>query len=59
MISIAYGIERNRLWYKLHIREFWERAGKRVYFIFAFRSELPIVEHLKEAREAWEDRRRK
>ena len=27
--------------------------------IFAFRSELSIVEHLKEAREAWEERRRK
>ncbi len=44
---------------KLHILQFRERAGKRVYFMFAFRSELPIVEHLKEAREAWEERKKK
>ena len=43
---------------KLHIRQFRERAGMRAYFMFAFRSELPIVEHLKEAREAWEERRK-
>ena len=43
---------------KLHIRQFRERAGMRAYFMFAFRSELPIVEHLKEAREAWEERKK-
>ena len=44
---------------KMHIREFRERAGMRVHFMFAFRSDLPIVEHLKEAHEAWEEHRKK
>lgn len=42
---------------KLHIRQFRERAGKRVWFIFAFYSDIPLTEHLKQAREAWEERR--
>lgn len=42
---------------KMHIRRFRERAGKRVWFIFAFYSDIPLAEHLKEAREAWEIRR--
>lgn len=42
---------------KMHIRQFRERAGKRVWFIFAFYSDIPLAEHLKAAREAWEERR--
>lgn len=41
---------------KMHIRQFRERAGKRVWFIFAFYSDIPLVEHLKAARETWEER---
>jgi uncharacterized membrane protein len=42
---------------KMHIRQFRERTGKRVWFIFAFYSDIPLTEHLKAAREAWEERK--
>ena len=42
---------------KMHIRQFRERTGKRVWFIFAFYSDIPLAEHLKAAREEWEERK--
>lgn len=42
---------------KMHIRQFRERADKRVWFIFAFYSDIPLAEHLKAARETWEERK--
>lgn len=41
---------------KMQIREFRKRTGKRVYFLFAFRTDQPLAEHLKQARSAWEER---
>ncbi|MCR4962374.1 MAG: putative ABC transporter permease [Firmicutes bacterium] len=43
---------------KTHIRQFRIRAGMRAYFMFAFRSDLPLIEHLKAAREVWEERKK-
>jgi chromosomal replication initiator protein len=37
---------------KAHIQAAQERASTRVHFFFAFRSERPLVEHLREAHEA-------
>ena len=39
---------------KAHIQAAQERASTRVHFFFAFRSERPLVEHLREAHEAME-----
>ena len=39
---------------KAHIQAAQERASARVHFFFAFRSERPLVEHLREAHEAME-----
>ena len=39
---------------KAHIHAAQERASARVHFFFAFRSERPLVEHLREAHEAME-----
>ena len=39
---------------KAQIRSAQERASQRAHFFFAFRTERPIAEHLKEAREALE-----
>ena len=44
---------------KAHIHAAQERASKRVYFFFAFRSDRPLTEHLREAQEAVEKIRRK
>lgn len=41
---------------KLHIRRFRERAGQRAHFLFAFHTDLTLAEHLKAAKEAWEQR---
>ena len=42
---------------KAHIRSVRERASQRVYFFLAFQSDRPLVEHLREARQAIEERR--
>ena len=42
---------------KAHIRSARERASQRVYFFLAFQSDRPLVEHLREARQALEERR--
>ena len=42
---------------KAHIRSVRERASQRVYFFLAFQSDRPLVEHLREARQALEERR--
>ena len=39
---------------KAHIHAAQERASARVHFFFAFRSECPLAEHLREAHEAME-----
>ena len=44
---------------KAHIHAAQERASARVHFFFAFRSERPLAEHLREAQEAMEKRMRK
>ena len=44
---------------KAHIRSVRERASQRVYFFLAFQSDRPLVEHLREARQALEERRDK
>ena len=44
---------------KAHIRSVRERASQRVYFFLAFQSDRPLVEHLREARQAIEERRDK
>ena len=44
---------------KAHIQAAQERASTRVHFFFAFRSERPLVEHLREAHEAMEKIRQK
>ncbi len=44
---------------KAHIREAQERAAEKRHFLFAFRSERLLTEHLKEAYEAWEELRAK
>ena len=44
---------------KAHIHAAQERASKRVYFFFAFRSDRPLTGHLREAQEAVEKIRRK
>ena len=44
---------------KMHIRDFRRRTGRRIWFLFAFHSDIPLAEHLKEARETWEERIRK
>ena len=44
---------------KAHIRSAQERASARVHFFFAFRSERPLAEHLREAHEAVEKIRQK
>ena len=44
---------------KAHIQAAQERASTRVHFFFAFRSERPLVEHLREAHEAVEKIRQK
>ena len=41
---------------KLQIREFRERAGKRAHFLFPFRSDIPLTEHLKQTKTALEER---
>ena len=41
---------------KMHVRAFRERSTRRVHFFSTFRSERSLAEHLKEAREAWEER---
>ena len=44
---------------KVHIHAAQERASARVHFFFAFRSERPLAEHLREAHEAMEKIRQK
>ena len=44
---------------KAHIRSVRERASQRVYFFLAFESDRPLVEHLREARQALEEIRDK
>lgn len=44
---------------KAHIHAAQERASARVHFFFAFRSERPLTEHLREAHEAVEKIRQK
>ena len=44
---------------KAHTRSVRERASQRVYFFLAFQSDRPLVEHLREARQALEERRDK
>ena len=39
---------------KAYIRSAQERASQRIHFFFAFRSERPIAEHLKDAQDALE-----
>lgn len=41
---------------KTHIRIFQERTNARIAFLFPFRSELSIIDHLKDAQEALETR---
>ena len=44
---------------KSEIRSAQERASKRVYFMFAFRSDRALIEHLREGRRSIEEIRRK
>ena len=44
---------------KAHIHAAQERASARVHFFFAFRSERPLAEHLREAYEAMEEIKQK
>lgn len=44
---------------KAHIREAEKQAARKIHFFFSLRSPLPLAEHLKNAAEAWEERRRK
>ena len=44
---------------KAHIHAAQERASVRAHFFFAFRSERPLAEHLREAHEAMEKIRQK
>lgn len=44
---------------KAEIRSTQERASKRVYFMFAFRSDRALIEHLREGRHSLEQIRKK
>ncbi|MGN0986005.1 MAG: putative ABC transporter permease [Candidatus Enterenecus sp.] len=44
---------------KAHIRSVQDRQKQKAHFLFAFRSEQPLAEHLKEMRDTLERRRRK
>jgi hypothetical protein len=44
---------------KLHIRKAHEKTAQKPRFLFAFRSEQSLAEHLSQARDAWEERKEK
>ena len=44
---------------KAHIRQRQEERREKYSFLFAYRSRSELLEHLREAQETWEERRRK
>jgi uncharacterized membrane protein len=44
---------------KLHIRQSHEKMAQKPHFLFSFRSEMSLAEHLSQAHDAWEERKEK
>ena len=44
---------------KSHIRQKQDERREKIHFLFPFRSDSPLADHLREAEETWERRFRK